>query len=106
MVAKRNRDSKVIKLKRRQRKRRNAPVLCFYCLQAMSVGANDHMTVEHLQAKSLHGRNNIENLRLAHRSCNQAVGALPVSLKLKLAGKMKRGVLPDWLDEFVVDVLT
>ena len=43
---------------------------------------NGDVTFEHLLAKSLGGKNHIDNLALAHGVCNNKAGNLPVIDKL------------------------
>ncbi len=60
----------------------------------MSRKGDDPETIEHILPRSLGGTNRIENLRLAHRSCNLAVANLPPDVKMSLAGNMQRGEPP------------
>lgn len=71
--------------------------LCFYCREPMAENSQDPPTLEHLVSISRGGNNRPPNLRLAHRRCNETVGDLPRSIKLRLAGQMPRARLPDWV---------
>ena len=75
-------------------RRRPFAVRCFYCGEGFT--SDDPRTIEHLLAKSRGGDDRISNLKAAHKSCNEAVGNLPVDIKRKLAGNMPRGKVPHW----------
>ncbi|PZV06384.1 MAG: hypothetical protein DCF22_23955 [Leptolyngbya sp.] len=47
---------------------------CCWCKKTLSL---DELTIEHMNPKSLGGRNNLENLRLACRPCNRSRGNNP-----------------------------
>lgn len=73
---------------------------CWYCREPMRCGGPDPMTVEHIVGVAEPGGNDPENLRLAHQSCNVAVGSLPAEMKMRLAGNMTYGWgLPEWARE-------
>jgi hypothetical protein len=52
---------------------------CFYCLNLMT---DEDASVEHLVARHKGGPNHMDNLALAHRTCNAKVGNLPLVKKL------------------------
>jgi len=52
---------------------------CFFCFGEMRHG---DVTIEHLLALSLGGKNHVDNLALAHGVCNSKAGNLPVLDKL------------------------
>jgi hypothetical protein len=54
---------------------------CYYCGRHLGVD----MTIEHLHEKSRGGSDRIENLRLTHEYCNNAVQGLTVEEKLARA---------------------
>ena len=85
-----------VKKLRKKAKHKGSADMCFYCGRGMAKTGDDPATVEHLLAKSLGGRDDLTNLRMAHRRCNAAVANLPVEIKLQLSGAMERGVLPEW----------
>jgi hypothetical protein len=60
---------------------------CFYCGLDMP---DDDMTNEHLINISAGGNNRIENMALAHKSCNQLAANLPLIQKIKLREKMRK----------------
>ncbi|MEW5251805.1 HNH endonuclease [Microbulbifer sp. 2201CG32-9] len=61
---------------------------CFYCGKPLDTDA----TVEHLVALSQRGPNRLENLVLAHKSCNQKADNLPVIEKVRLREAMRAEV--------------
>lgn len=58
---------------------------CFYC--GLEMG--EDITIEHLIALSCGGKNNLSNMVLAHKKCNEDVKNLPISDKVKLAINMR-----------------
>lgn len=56
---------------------------CFFCGKEME----DDITLEHLIALSCGGKNNLSNMVLSHKECNEAVKNMPISDKVKLAIK-------------------
>ena len=82
---------------RRAAERRLHGDRCFYCGEPMTRGGSDPESLEHVLAVSRGGTHAPDNLRLAHLSCNRAVGTIDVGLKLRLAGAMRRGELPGWV---------
>ena len=48
-------------------------------------------TIEHLQPKSLGGGNDLENLRLCHPGCNNALGNRPHANKERMRENFQRG---------------
>ena len=60
---------------------------CWLCGERMPT--NDR-TVEHLVAKANGGTDDLENLALAHRACNELLGSLSLEAKLELRAKMQR----------------
>lgn len=54
---------------------------CFYCDQLL----NDDITIEHLIPVSKGGKDNLDNMVLAHQKCNQEAGTMPLSKKVELA---------------------
>ncbi|MFS1522731.1 HNH endonuclease [Microbulbifer sp. 2304DJ12-6] len=63
---------------------------CFYCGRPFELDKD--ITVEHLVSLSQRGPNRIENLVLAHKSCNQKADNLPVIEKVRLREKMRAEV--------------
>ena len=57
---------------------------CFYCLKPM---LDVEITVEHLVALHKGGPNHMDNLVLAHLTCNSSVGNLPLIQKLGIREK-------------------
>lgn len=55
--------------------------MCHFCSEPMPL--ND-ITVEHWLAKSLGGDSRPENLKLAHRACNELAGSLSIGQKNRL----------------------
>jgi len=60
---------------------------CFYCGLDMP---DDDMTVEHLIALTNGGNNRLENMMLAHSKCNDDMGKLPLTIKLKKRDEMRK----------------
>ncbi|MDP5211148.1 HNH endonuclease [Microbulbifer sp. 2205BS26-8] len=75
--------------KRKKRLFRRDGDECFYCGLALG----DDITEEHLVALSQGGPDRLENLVLAHESCNREAGSLPVITKVRLREKMRMKVL-------------
>ena len=63
-------------------------VACFYCGVEM---VEDGMTVEHLVSRQNGGPDHMDNLVLAHESCNKKVANLPLRRKIQLREDMRRG---------------
>lgn len=73
---------------------------CCYCKRPLG----DDMTLEHRVAQSRGGTDDLGNLKLAHASCNQEVGNLPVDMKDELAKrKPQAGPIAAELNERVCD---
>lgn len=87
-----NLDMGFAKTSRTDNARRKAVLLkrdgrqCFYCGVEMEDG---DMTVEHLISLSKFGNNRLENMALAHESCNIKAGNMPLTKKIQLRDKMR-----------------
>lgn len=60
---------------------------CFYC--GLLETHDDGFSIEHLLSKSHGGTNAIENLVLAHRTCNTTAGNRSVAEKVRLRDEMR-----------------
>jgi len=86
-------DMGFVKVQRTPNGKRKAVLLerdgreCFYCGLPM---VDEEITVEHLIALDKGGTNRLENLALAHDSCNRRVGNQSLTLKLKIRDQMRR----------------
>ncbi len=60
---------------------------CFYC--TLPFTSEDPETIEHFLAIAKGGTNHLDNLALAHESCNRAVGDLPIVKKIALRDRMR-----------------
>ncbi|MEX0268300.1 HNH endonuclease [Leptolyngbyaceae cyanobacterium UHCC 1019] len=62
---------------------------CCWCKKTL---ASTELTIEHMKPKSMGGKNDLENLRLACRQCNRGRGNNPVP----------PGYYPSWEDIFSI----
>lgn len=60
--------------------------MCHFCSLPMPLS---DVTIEHWFAKSLGGDNRYENLRLAHRRCNEIAGSLSIRQKNRIRHQMR-----------------
>lgn len=65
----------------RDRLRERDGDLCFFCDEIIE---HPDFSVEHLLARALGGKNDLDNLKLAHRDCNTHAGSLTIPSKMKL----------------------
>lgn len=67
---------------------------CFYCLEPMT---DEDTSVEHLVSVHKGGPNHMDNLALAHRTCNARVGNLPLVSKIAVRDRaMKALGVREW----------
>lgn len=71
---------------------------CFFCLNPVDDAT---ATIEHLVGLAKGGPNHIDNLVLAHRTCNETIGGLPLIRKLAirerhLVERAKESAIAEW----------
>ena len=81
----RTRKSKSSKLRRAVLERDGRD--CWLCGERMPT---HDMTVEHLVARTNGGTDDLDNLALAHRACNELLGSLSLEAKLELRAKLQK----------------
>ena len=67
---------------------------CFYCKEPVR---EEHLTIDHAEALATGGKNDIQNLLIAHRACNLSKGRKPIECFHPDAGR-------EWLSALLAQV--